>query len=500
MKKRFMSLALATMMVFSLLSTTAFALNMTETGSNHISENPVDVIDLSTLDNPLMNVDSSELGYSPIAIDISKGFNVLADLTDMPAAMSADAITREYTGYLSYEDDLQGVEFILSPGEIFHATLTCPNNAYLDYCLVLCKKEDDESLTAITGCNLGTYIDPQTNKTVDEGLSFIHNQASEQTYVILVGSTSGSSTTDEFRLKFSIDAAGSFDRNEPNDNPFTATSIRMTTVTPASGSASGSLNAVTDQDWYSVTIPDYGVFKLSAGNYKVEPYYVTTGNKMVLAPKAGGNYILADGTYYIKVSAMEGEDFVYGDYTLSIADQSKYSTMYTAFDFGDWKSTYRPQPDPIPVGQYEAYFKFNIDTYEMVYAYISLYGDYGEQALEVLSSSGETLDVAYTEATGGVITSPIWGNRLIVDADGTQGNTIYLHVIRGNPLDSSAYMVPGINSRLQSNYGTFSFTGTANNSGNSLSTSISATLQIIAEFHRLQLLTAFQPQGVCLLV
>ena len=77
-----MSLALATMMVFSLLSTTAFALNMTETGSNHISENPVDVIDLSTLDNPLMNVDSSELGYSPIAIDISKGFNVLADLTD----------------------------------------------------------------------------------------------------------------------------------------------------------------------------------------------------------------------------------------------------------------------------------------------------------------------------------------------------------------------------------------------------------------------------------
>ncbi len=57
MKKRFMSLALATMMVFSLLSTTAFALNMTETGSNHISENPVDVIDLSTLDNPLMNVD-----------------------------------------------------------------------------------------------------------------------------------------------------------------------------------------------------------------------------------------------------------------------------------------------------------------------------------------------------------------------------------------------------------------------------------------------------------
>ncbi len=47
MKKRFMSLALATMMVFSLLSTTAFALNMTETGSNHISENPVDVIDLS---------------------------------------------------------------------------------------------------------------------------------------------------------------------------------------------------------------------------------------------------------------------------------------------------------------------------------------------------------------------------------------------------------------------------------------------------------------------
>ena len=39
-------------------------------------------------------------------------------------------------------------------------------------------------LEPISECNLGTYIDPQTNKTVDEGLSFVHNQASAQNYAI----------------------------------------------------------------------------------------------------------------------------------------------------------------------------------------------------------------------------------------------------------------------------------------------------------------------------
>ena len=110
--------------------------------------------------------------------------------------------------------------------------------------------------------------------------------------------------------------------------------------------------------------------------------------------------------------------------------------MYTAFDFGDWESIYRPRPETIPMGQIEAYFKFDIDTYERVYAYITLYGDYGEQIIESLNANGERIDLAYTETPGDIITSATTGQkRLIVDADGVYGDTIYLHVIRSEPLN-----------------------------------------------------------------
>ena len=469
MKKRFLSLILATMMVFSLLSTTAFATEPVSTNELPTSEG-----ELPTMDIPLLNVEYTDLEYTSGNFNLSNGGQILADLANVPAVASADAITQEFTGYLSSESEYQYVLFTLEPGQIFHATLVCPNNPYLDYGLLLCTLASDGSLTAVSACDLGTYIDPQTNKPVDEGLSFVHNQASAQTYAILVVSSSGSSTEDEFTLKISIDTAGSFDKNEPNDNPFTATAMSMTSVTPASGSASGSLNTIIDQDWYRVTISDYGVFKLSAGNYVAEPYYVTTGNKMVLATKAGGNYALPAGTYYVKVSAAADEEFTYGSYTLSIVDQSKYSKMYTAFDFGDWDNIYRPQPESIPLGQIEAYFKFNIDTYEKVYAYILLssYSDYGEQIIEALTPSGDRIDLAYTEATGDVIISPTGRKRLIVDVDGVYGSTIYLHVIRSQPLNYSTSMVPAISNRLQQGSGTFTFTGTASNAGYSVSNSI----------------------------
>ena len=465
MRKRCISVVLATLMVFSLMSTTAFAFE-----NNTIDEPLPSDIEFPSMDIPLMESAGEELEYSTNYYDLSTGGVELANLADLPTATSADAIVQEFSGYLSAEDEFQYVLFTMESGQIFNATLECPDSPYLDYGLLLCKVAENGDLTPISECNLGTYIDPQTNKTVDEGLSFVHNQASAQNYAILVVSSSGSSTSDAFRLRISIDVAGSFDRNEPNDNPFIATEMRMTTVTPASGSISGSLNTAVDQDWYTVRISDYGVFQLSAGDYVAEPYYATTGNKMVLATKAGANYILPEGVYYIEVSAAEGEAFSHGSYTLSIVDQSKYSTMYTAFDFGDWESIYRPRPETIPMGQIEAYFKFDIDTYERVYAYIT---DYGEQIIESLNANGERIDLAYTETPGDIITSATTGQkRLIVDADGVYGDTIYLHVIRSEPLNYYTSMVPNIMNRWQENSGTFTFTGTASNPGFDVSSSI----------------------------
>lgn len=479
MKKRLMSLILATMMVFSLLSTSAFAMEIAD--ASELSTNEAG---LPTMDIPLSNVESTDLEYTNSDIILSNGGQTLADLTNVPSPTSAVAITQEFTGYLSSESEYQYVKFTLQSGQIVHASLTCPHNPYLDYGLYLGTVED-ETITLFSQCNLGTYIDPQTNKTVDEGLSFIHNQASAQEYAVVVMSSSGSSTEDEFKLKISLDVAGSFDNNEPNDNPFTATAMNMRTGTPASGSVFGSLNAETDQDWYYVTINNDGVFNLSAGDYVAEPYYVTTGNKMVLAPKAGGNYALYAGIiYYIKVSAAVDEEFTYGSYTLSIVDQSKYSTMNTAFDFGDWDNIYKPQPEAIPIGQQEAFYKFNIDTYDKVYAYISLIGDYGEQYIEVLSPDGRSLNSAHTAVASNVITTKTGAKRLVVDIDGSYGSTIYLRVYRYDPFNYYTSMRPIILTRLQLRSGTFKFTGSASNAGHSTSSSIYCDLSNNTSVHK----------------
>ena len=61
---------------------------------------------------------------------------------------------------------------------------------------------------------------------------------------------------------------------------------------------------------------------------------------------------------------------------------------------------------------------------------------------------------------------------MIVDADGVYGDTIYLHVIRSEPLNYYTSMVPNIMNRWQENSGTFSFTGTASNPGFDVSSSI----------------------------
>lgn len=85
----------------------------------------------------------------------------------------------------------------------------------------------------------------QTGKTVDEGISYIHTDAEAGAYAVFVVSSSGSSTTESFSLTVSIDEAGSYDGNEPNDSPFKAAAASGNTV-------NASLHVVNDQDGYAV--------------------------------------------------------------------------------------------------------------------------------------------------------------------------------------------------------------------------------------------------------
>ena len=429
-----------------------------------------EVFDESTVDIPDIlfsndSYDAKELEENTQFYDLTSGGAVLGNFENNDAR-SASSVTQEFSGYITEQGAFQYVPLNLSSGQIVHATLRCPENRLLDYDLMLCSVDDEGNLTPVATCGLDTYVDPDTGKTVDESLSYIHNQASDQTYAVVVLAVSGSSETDPFTLTVSLDVAGSYDDNEPNDNAFKATQLNLSSTEPYSASTSASLNVVNDQDWYVISIRRKGPYEIKAGNYFVEVYSVQDENALKSVRKSGGNFILDNDSpvYYIKVfSNLSAEDFAYGPYTLTVTDQSKYASFGTAFDLGDWTSTNRPRPGAIPSGQYIAYYKFDIGPEDKVYASITRDLNSGPQTIALYDASGEYVDSRNSE-TGGVITSASGRKRLIIPIDGSEcKGTAYLCVIRKD----DSYMNPSIATRLQRMSGTYksSETATATNTG-----------------------------------
>ena len=429
-----------------------------------------EVFDERTVDIPDIlfsndSYDAKELEENTQFYDLTSGGAVLGNFENNDAR-SASSVTQEFSGYITEQGAFQYVPLNLSSGQIVHATLRCPENRLLDYDLMLCSVDDEGNLTPVATCGLDTYVDPDTGKTVDESLSYIHNQASDQTYAVVVLAVSGSSETDPFTLTVSLDVAGSYDDNEPNDNAFKATQLNLSSTEPYSASTSASLNVVNDQDWYVISIRRKGPYEIKAGNYSVEVYSVQDENALKSVRKSGGNFILDNDSpvYYIKVfSNLSVEDFAYGPYTLTVTDQSKYASFETAFDLGDWTSTNRPRPGVIPAGQYIAFYKFDIGPEDKVYASITRDLNSGPQTIALYDASGEYVDSRNSE-TGGVITSASGRKRLIIPIDGSEcKGTAYLCVIRKD----DSYMNPSIATRLQRMSGTYksSETATATNTG-----------------------------------
>lgn len=423
------------------------------------------------------NVSLTESNISLAGYDVESGIS-MGDLTSLSKMRSAESITQKFTDFITSEDDIKLVQFSLGEGDIVNASLSCPNNENLNYDLVLASVGEDGSLSLIKASALGTFIDSNTGKTVDEGIAYVHNQATVGNFAMCVLSSSGSSSSESFTLTISLDAAGSFDSNEPNDSAFEATSIFGL-------SGNGSLHVENDQDWYIVNV-NQGVYEVTAGNYQAEVYEATEGNRLVRADKAGSNYVLDSQTYFVKVySDATGDDFAFGNYTLQLADKSVYSTLRTAYDFGDWEHAYTKLPDVTPRGQQQAYYKFSIDAGDKVYASLLLSQSEKGTIIEFLDNNGEALDYGFSGsdllpnvAPRGLISrSNSSFNNLVVNVDGTQTNNVaYIRVTKLDPMDISGGGSPSINTRIHSGYGSFTFSGTASNSGNSTSTVLTMNL------------------------
>lgn len=317
-------------------------------------------------------------------------------------------------------------------------------------------------------------MDQQTGRMVDEGISYIHSDEEIGTYAVFVVSSSGSSTTESFTLTVSVDEAGFYDGNEPNDSPFEAMAVSGNTV-------NASLHVVNDQDWYAVQMGETGIYSAEAGSGTAEIYYAVTGNKMVLAPRFGlFNYHLeADLTYYVKVFSDKTQDkFTSVDYTLKLDYLTRYETMETAFDYGSWEDSGMMFPDMVSIGQQTAYFKFTIDPED--HAYANLMIDESDKVfIGVLNSAGKLLQYGSINmpdiSDNGIITKSSGRKYLVADMDGSSIGTVgYIIVVKADRID--LYSDPSLDNRIEEGYNTFSFSGTAQNSGGGLSSAITLNL------------------------
>lgn len=452
--KKFLPLALAVVLAGS-MALPVSAAGTPDTSVNTFSDASIE--DVFQEKNADVELTTMPVTLSNLTLD--QGRELTLGNQDV-AVMSANSITNKYEGTIAEEGQFQYVTLTLGENQIVQATLENPKNANLNYDLLLCTVSDTGSLNIVSSCMLGTYIDPQTGKTLDDSLSYIHADATPGAYAILVMATQGSSTTDPFYLTLSLDVAGSYDSFEPDNNPFVATSIDV------GDEVSASLNVANDEDWYVVSNENPGVFSANAGDYETEIYYANSNSTLALAERtADGYYTLYEGTYYVKVYSKDDiNSFVYGDYTLTLQDESQSSTFETAYNMGYWQ--YAGLGPNIPDGQPIAYYRFTVNAGDKIYAYVNRYDESGIQVMELYDKNGNYITSANSENPDDVVTNDNGITKLVINADGiSNGQVFYLAVARNDPQNYLSSMQINLRDRTRNGRGTFEFIGTAYNGG-----------------------------------
>lgn len=143
-------------------------------------------------------------------------------------------------------------------------------------------------------------------------------------------------------------------------------------------------------------------------------------------------------------------------------------TKDTAYTFGSWSSINSSPTVIMPDGENESWFKFTVAGGEHIYIRTSTNKDYVDMKVQIKDSNG--VDVGeYKQNPYDIIDSTGVTPGLYIDVDNstTSSKTFYLVVSRGDSYESSMYFGLSAANRIRTGTGTFAFTGTATNPGNS---------------------------------
>lgn len=473
--KKILSLICALAMLCSFSMTSAFAAGNVATTTPVSAEASSTTILNSSVPATLDGINLDDVSMLHSSEDA-------ASFTLESNARSSTSITETFDGVLEATGENAGVQCTLREGQIIYMTLTCPVNPNLNYDLYLCTVESDNTLTPIAISAFPTYMDPNTGKTLDETLSYVHTEDAPGEYAVVVISSEGGGTEDDdvFFLTVSIDEPGTYESAEPNDYPGYASPLSIVTSGTIRASGSGALTVANDQDWFTVTVPTRVVFQATAGDYNIEVYsYDTSSGILALATRSpSGHYVLDAGSYFVRVYSDDAiEEFVPGSYAILMVDQSLYTTFATAYDYGYW--LYHNSPTGLPWGQAQAFYRFTIDDGEGVYAKINVPDDGSVVRIDALNSQGVRIARSTSENASSIVTpSNGYSSPFIaVDIDSTDvtDGIVYLQVVYGNP--NTYHSSPFIAKRLYTGFGEFSFSGTCSNPGNSYSNIITLDLR-----------------------
>ena len=254
---------------------------------------------------------------------------------------SPNSITESLKFTIDKEGGLSYLAIGLAPTQIVQATLTAPDESLLDYDLYLYEMDGDGNLSReLAKSTLTPSLNNEdgSNKTVDEGISYINNSSAVIDCAIIVHASKGCSATEEFTLTLSLDEQGYYDGNEPNDSPYYATQLPNDREISFEGS---NLNVSNDRDWYMWKTPDStGLYEVSVNwpDYKVKVYRAQSDGSMKLeTPTRYGSYALVSKSYYYFCVSNNRPHFSSNDYKLNIKlDRDNIVTSIRYNVNGDW--------------------------------------------------------------------------------------------------------------------------------------------------------------------
>lgn len=359
MKKRFLALSLAMLMVFSMLSTSAFA---AETGSTTYDPSLVSIddflepdvtttylngftveeaapLDLSGIDPsniielpdidaatydvnsepaPALNNDDAVLPTSYLDLENAESLD--------DAIISGSSMARSSTYDMASMSNVMGegqtqqlYTITVPNGVVVQAEMQVPKNPALDYSLYLCTYDDsDSSLTIVSRSSYAT-----NSNYLAESVCAINTSGSDLVYYIVVDSNNNPSTEDYYTISVSL--GGDVDAFEPNDSAFYAFDFpEMSSTTTVT--VPGSLHSPIDNDWFGLYVSSTSEFaKLELSNIPsnvvVEAYTFTSDAQPVLqGSTANGNTLpIIAGYNYFRIVYNQKGTFAHTDYSIKFA-------------------------------------------------------------------------------------------------------------------------------------------------------------------------------------